>query len=174
VLRRRRHARGALVLGSFEPEYAFDHAGELSGAVARPETPSHALVEEFMLAANEAVAEFLLRKKARTLYRVHEPPEPSRVRELLDALEELGVPTPPFPAGEAVPAAKLAEAFGRLSRTVAETKRARGPRRARLADAAPARPQAGALTVRPTWATSVWPAARTCTSPHRSAATPTW
>ena len=121
VLRRRRHARGALVLGSFEPEYAFDHAGELSGAVARPETPSHALVEEFMLAANEAVAEFLLRKKARTLYRVHEPPEPSRVRELLDALEELGVPTPPFPAGEAVPAAKLAEAFGRLSRTVAET-----------------------------------------------------
>jgi ribonuclease R len=74
-----------------------------------------------MLAANEAVAEFLLRKKARTLYRVHEPPEPSSVRELLDALEELGVPTPPFPAGEAVPAAKLAEAFGRLSRTVAET-----------------------------------------------------
>ena len=74
-----------------------------------------------MLAANEAVAEFLLRKKARTLYRVHEPPEPASVRELLDALEELGVPTPPFPAGEAVPAAKLAEAYGRLSRTVAET-----------------------------------------------------
>ena len=62
-------------IGSFEPEYAFDHAGALSGAAARPETPSHALVEEFMLAANEAVAEFLLRKKARTLYRVHEPPE---------------------------------------------------------------------------------------------------
>ena len=121
VLRGRRHARGALVLGSFEPEYAFDHAGELSSAVARPETPSHALVEEFMLAANEAVAEFLLRKKARTLYRVHEPPEPASVRELLDALEELGVPTPPFPAAAGVPAAQLAEAFGRLSRTVAET-----------------------------------------------------
>jgi ribonuclease R len=121
VLRGRRHARGALVLGSFEPEYAFDHAGELSGAVARPETPSHALVEEFMLAANEAVAEFLLRKKARTLYRVHEPPEPAKVRELLDALEELGVPTPPFPAGESVPAAQLAQAFGRLSRIVADT-----------------------------------------------------
>jgi len=120
VLRRRRQARGALTLGSFEPEYAFDHAGALAGAVARPETPSHALVEELMLAANEAVAEFLLRKKARTLYRVHEPPEPAGVRELLDALEELGVPTPPFPAGEAVPAAQLAEAFGRLSRIVAE------------------------------------------------------
>jgi len=121
VLRRRRLARGALTIGSFEPEYAFDHAGALSGAAARPETPSHALVEEFMLAANEAVAEYLLRKKARTLYRVHEPPEPASVRELLDQLEELGVPTPAFPAGPAVPAAQLAEAFGRLSRIVAET-----------------------------------------------------
>ncbi len=121
VLRRRRQGRGALTLGSFEPEYAFDHAGALAGAVSRPETPSHALVEEFMLAANEAVAVFLLRKKARTLYRVHEPPDPAKVRELLDALEELGVQTPPFPAAEAVPAAQLAEAFGRLSRIVAET-----------------------------------------------------
>ena len=121
VLRRRRLARGALTIGSFEPEYAFDHAGALSGAAARPETPSHALVEEFMLAANEAVAEYLLRKKAHTLYRVHEPPEPASVRQLLDQLEELGVPTPAFPAGPAVPSAQLAEAFGRLSRTVAET-----------------------------------------------------
>jgi ribonuclease R len=121
VLRCRRQARGALTLSSFEPEFAFDRAGALAGAVSRPETPSHALVEEFMLAANEAVAGFLLRKKARALYRVHEPPDPARVRDLLDALEELGVQTPPFPAGEAVPAAQLAEAFGRLSRIVAET-----------------------------------------------------
>ena len=121
VLRRRRLARGALTIGSFEPEYAFDHAGELSGAAARPETPSHALVEEFMLAANEAVAEYLLRKKARTLYRVHEPPEAASARELLDKLEALGVPTPPFPAGEGVPAAQLAEFYGRLSRLVADT-----------------------------------------------------
>ena len=120
VLRRRRLARGALTIGSFEPEYAFDHAGALSGAAARPETPSHALVEEFMLAANEAVAEYLLRKKARTLYRVHEPPEPASTRELLDQLEELGVPTPAFPSGPAVPAAQLQEAYGRLSRLVSE------------------------------------------------------
>ncbi len=120
LLRRRRQARGALTLGSFEPEYDFDADGVLVGAEGRPETPSHALVEEFMLAANEAVAEFLLRKRGRTLYRVHEPPEPASVRELLDELEELGVQTPPFPAGEAVPAAELAEAYGRLSRIVAE------------------------------------------------------
>ena len=121
VLRRRRMARGALTIGSFEPEYAFDHAGALSGAAARPETPSHALVEEFMLAANEAVAEYLLRKKAHALYRVHEPPEPTSTRELLDQLEELGIPTPPFPAGPAVPAAQLQELYGRLSALVAQT-----------------------------------------------------
>jgi ribonuclease R len=121
VLRRRRQERGALTIGSFEPEYAFDRGGVMVGAVARPETPSHALVEEFMLAANEAVAEYLLRKQGRTLYRVHEPPAVTSARELLDALEELQVPVPPFPAGEAVPAAKLAEAYGRVSRAVAET-----------------------------------------------------
>jgi ribonuclease R len=121
VLRRRRQARGALTLGSSEPEYAFDADGALAGAAMRSETPSHALVEEFMLAANEAVADFLLRKKAHTLYRVHEPPEPASVRELLDALEELDVPTPAFPIGEGVPADKLAEAYGRVSRMVAET-----------------------------------------------------
>ena len=131
VLRRRRLARGALTIGSFEPEYAFDHAGALSGAAARPETPSHALVEEFMLAANEAVAEYLLRKKAHTLYRVHEPPEPASTRELLDQLEELGIPTPAFPTGEAVPAAQLQEAYGRLSRLVAQTSAREG--RGRLA-----------------------------------------
>ena len=145
VLRRRRLARGALTIGSFEPEYAFDHAGALSGAAARPETPSHALVEEFMLAANEAVAEYLLRKKARTLYRVHEPPEPASTRELLDQLEELGVPTPPFPAGEAVPAAQLAEVYGRLSRLVVRDERPRAARPALLVDAHPALAQAGAL-----------------------------
>ena len=84
-----------------------------------------------MLAANEAVAEFLLRKKGRALYRVHEPPAPASVRELLDQLEELGVPTPPFPQGEAVPAAALAEAYGRLSRLIAETSAREG--RGRLA-----------------------------------------
>ena len=148
LLRRRRQARGALTLGSFEPEYAFDRAGILAGAVARPETPSHALVEEFMLAANEAVAEFLLRKKARTLYRVHEPPEPASVRELLDQLEELGVPTPAVPGrrGRAGGAARRGLRPPQPDRRRDE--RPRGARRLRLVDAAAALAQAGALQPR--------------------------
>lgn len=100
VLRRRRFARGALQIGSFEPEYRFDEKGLLIGAASRPETVSHALVEEFMLAANEAVAEELLRRRASALYRVHEAPDPHAVDSLFATLEDLGVPTPPFPEAE--------------------------------------------------------------------------
>ncbi len=121
VLRQRRFARGALVLGSFEPEYRFTAAGELMGAAARPETPSHALVEEFMLAANEAVAEFLLKRRAPTVYRVHEPPDGRSAVELWDAMEELELRVPPLPGGKHLEPAQLAAAYGRLTRHVAET-----------------------------------------------------
>ena len=121
VLRRRRFARGALVLGSFEPEYRFTATGELLGAAARPETASHALVEEFMLAANEAVAEFLLKRRASAIYRVHEPPDRISAVELWDALEELGLRVPPLPGGEHLEPGRLAAAYGRLTRAVAET-----------------------------------------------------
>lgn len=121
VLRRRRFARGALVLGSFEPEYRFTAAGELLGAAARPETASHALVEEFMLAANEAVAEFLLKRRAPAIYRIHEPPDRASAVELWDAFEELGLRVPPLPGGEHVEPAELARAYGKLTRSIAET-----------------------------------------------------
>ena len=130
-LRRRRLARGALTVGSFEPEYAFDHLGALLGAAARPETPSHALVEEFMLAANEAVAEFLVQRRARALFRVHEPPAPASVAEVFEAFAELGVPTPPLPAGDALPPEVLSRAYANLCASVAAT--ARREERGRLA-----------------------------------------
>jgi ribonuclease R len=115
ALRRRRFSRGALQIGSFEPEYGFDAQGRLIGAASRPETASHALVEEFMLAANEAVAQFLLKKKGRALYRVHEEPDPHAVDSLIATLEDLGVPTPPLPPPEKATAGQVAAALRRLS-----------------------------------------------------------
>jgi ribonuclease R len=115
ALRARRFARGALQIGSFEPEYGFDAEGRLVSAASRPETASHALVEEFMLAANEAVAQFLLKKKGRALYRVHEDPDPYAVDSLFTTLEDLSVPTPPFPAPDKATPEQVAGALRRLS-----------------------------------------------------------
>jgi ribonuclease R len=117
-LRAARFARGALQIGSFEPEYRFDAEGELMAAEQRLESPSHSLVEEFMLAANEAVAQFLLGRHARAVYRVHEPPEAAAIEALLDAMEELDIPTPPFPSGHAATAADVGGALRRLSETL--------------------------------------------------------
>lgn len=115
LLRGRRYARGALQIGSFEPEYRFDASGRLIGAASRPETPSHALVEEFMLAANEAVAERLLEVEAGAIYRVHESPDPYAVDALLATLADLGVPTPPFPPPEQATPEQVTATLHRLS-----------------------------------------------------------
>jgi ribonuclease R len=117
-LRAARFARGALQIGSFEPEYRFDARGELVAAEERLESPSHSLVEEFMLAANEAVAGFLTTRHAHALYRVHEPPEPAATEALLDAMEELDIPTPAFPGGGKATARDVAGALRRLSETL--------------------------------------------------------
>ena len=50
-----------------------------------------------MIAANEAVADLLEKRKLAGVFRVHEPPDPARVERLLDQLASLGLPTPPAP-----------------------------------------------------------------------------
>jgi ribonuclease R len=108
-LRRRRFARGALRVE--RPEIAFDFDGEGGVAAARweGEPEAHALVEELMIAANEAVAGLLAGRNREALYRVHERPDPQSVSLLVAKLADLDVPTPPVPerpsAGEAARAA---------------------------------------------------------------------
>jgi ribonuclease R len=64
--------------------------------VPSEQTESHRLIEHLMIAANEAVATLLESRKLPALYRVHERPEPLRVRNLADQLASLDVPTPPL------------------------------------------------------------------------------
>jgi ribonuclease R len=96
-LRSRRFARGALRIQT--PEIAFDFDGEGGVASARREgePEAHALVEEFMILANEAVAQLLASRNRVALYRVHERPEPQSIALLLAKLADLEVPTPPAP-----------------------------------------------------------------------------
>src|SRR5262249_35077814 len=73
------------------------------------EPEAHALVEELMIAANEAVAGLLAGRRRDALYRVHERPDPQAVSLLVAKLADLDVPTPPVPerlaAGDAARAA---------------------------------------------------------------------
>ena len=96
-LRRRRFARGALRVE--RPEIAFDFDGEGGVAAARweGEPDAHALVEELMIIANEAVAGLLAGRNREALFRVHERPDPQSVSLLVAKLADLDVPTPPVP-----------------------------------------------------------------------------
>jgi ribonuclease R len=69
-----------------------------------------------MIAANEAVARRLAEARAPCLYRVHERPDPERIRALVAQLDSLGVPTPPLP--DPLFSTQAAELVGEISRRV--------------------------------------------------------
>jgi ribonuclease R len=96
-LRERRFARGALRIESPEIAFEFDGGGGVERAWKESEPRAHRLVEELMIAANEAVAELLSSRRREALYRVHERPDPQAIELLLAKLADLGVPTPPAP-----------------------------------------------------------------------------
>ncbi|MHB1325162.1 MAG: ribonuclease R family protein [Thermoleophilia bacterium] len=102
-LRQARYDRGALNIQTFEPEFRLADDGGVIGVRSRPQSESHALIEEFMIAANEAVARHLERRRGDCLYRVHEKPDAAAVDALFDLLEDLGIPTPSFSMAQGTP-----------------------------------------------------------------------
>jgi ribonuclease R len=127
-LRRRRFARGALAIETGETSFAFDGSGGVERAWIEHEPLAHALVEELMILANEAVAQLLAGRNREALFRVHERPDPQSIELLLSKLADLEVPAPPVPdhltPGEA---AKLA---ARVSVQVSEYTKQSGRGRA--------------------------------------------
>lgn len=97
ALAEKRAARGALSVESTEPEFEFTPDGHVKSVEASETTEAHELIEFLMIAANEAVADLLEKRKLPGMFRVHEPPDPGRVARLLDQLASLDLPTPPAP-----------------------------------------------------------------------------
>src|SRR5205085_5836526 len=120
AIRRARFARGALRIESPEVEFAFDGRGGVERAWRQEEPRAHALVEELMIRANEAVAGLLAGRRRETLYRVHERPDPQAIALLLARLTDLEVPTPPAPEADHLTPAQAAELAGAASELVAE------------------------------------------------------
>jgi len=81
ILTRRRQGRGSIDFDLPEPVIEFDEAGLMTGVGRAARNIAHRLIEEFMLAANEAVASHLEKRAPASLYRIHEKPDPRKVME---------------------------------------------------------------------------------------------
>ena len=82
ILARARDARGSLDFDLPEPEFRFDATGRITAIVPQEHNFAHRLIEEFMVAANEAVARFLTAKGLPLLYRAHPAPDPDKLKNL--------------------------------------------------------------------------------------------
>jgi len=81
LLRRKRFDHGSLDLDFPEVKVYVDPAGKPIRLERVENDESHQLIEEFMLAANEAVARELRQRSIATIYRVHEDPDPEKLAE---------------------------------------------------------------------------------------------
>ena len=94
TLRRRRAERDAIDFQLPEFLLSFGADGAVADVRRRQPNPAYQLVEECMLCANVAAAEFLRRHRLPALYRVHEPPSPDNIESLRVLLNSLGLSMP--------------------------------------------------------------------------------
>ena len=90
LLMRKRYRRGSIDFDMPEPLIEFGAEGEMTGVTRSPRNIANRIIEEFMLAANEAVAAHLEATGHASIYRVHEPPDPKRVMEFEDIAAQFG------------------------------------------------------------------------------------
>src|SRR5262249_24029131 len=90
ILRKRRLKRGALELNMPEAELEYDEQGRVRGAHFAKHDVSHQIIEEFMLAANEAVAEHFDQLGVPFLRRVHAAPDPHKLEAFAVFARSLG------------------------------------------------------------------------------------
>ncbi|MBP1697124.1 MAG: RNAse, partial [Deltaproteobacteria bacterium] len=89
-LRQQRIARGAIDFDLPEPEVILNLQGETEDIVRAERSLAHQIIEEFMVAANEAVAQFMEEKGFPFIYRIHEPPKKEAMDEFRRFISHLG------------------------------------------------------------------------------------
>ncbi len=104
ILNRRREKRGSIDFDLPDAVFVFDELGMMTGVTRFERNIAHRLIEEFMLAANEAVARHLESLGVPSLFRVHELPEPKRILEFEQVAATFG-----YTLGVDVPVRQLAQ-----------------------------------------------------------------
>jgi ribonuclease R len=94
-----RRARGSIDFNLPEAKVVIDSQGKVIDVARRPRNAAHRLIEEFMLAANEAVASHFDKAGLPTVYRVHDEPDEERLAEFAALARAHGF--------EAVPGAEI-------------------------------------------------------------------
>ncbi|WP_122899946.1 ribonuclease R [Acinetobacter sp. B51(2017)] len=97
VLKGLRAERHAMEFETVETYMTFDELGGIKDILPRTRNDAHKLIEECMLLANVAAAEYALKNEVPMLYRIHEPPEFSRIQKVRDFVKLLGLPFPEQP-----------------------------------------------------------------------------
>jgi ribonuclease R len=92
VLHRRRVERGSIDFDLPMPELQLDADGVLTGITMLKRNDAHLLIEEFMLAANEAVAGRLKNETADCMYRNHDDPDPVKLQALSEFVKRFDLP----------------------------------------------------------------------------------
>ena len=86
----RRHRRGSIDFDLKEPEIVLDDEGMVEAIIALERNVAHRIIEEFMLVANETVAQHLDDHGVPSLFRIHEDPDPLKVEEFEEFVTTLG------------------------------------------------------------------------------------
>jgi len=90
VLNDRRRRLGSIDFDLEETELVLDEAGMVEAVIPSERNVAHRIIEEFMLLANETVAQYLDERDVPSLYRVHEEPDPLKVEKFEEFVSSLG------------------------------------------------------------------------------------
>jgi len=90
LLNKKRQRRGSIDFDLPEPLLEFDEFGAMTAVTRAPRNIAHRLIEEFMLAANEAVAAHIEAAGEPMIFRIHDRPDPKRVIEFEEIATQFG------------------------------------------------------------------------------------
>ncbi len=108
----RRLRRGAIDLDLPEAYVVFDDKGLPIDAKRRDRNDAHRLIEDLMLAANEAVAAYFVEKDLPSMFRIHESPDPEKLANFVALCDNLGITAKLSKAPRPGEIARLLDTFG--------------------------------------------------------------